>query len=384
MHEMTIEAQHIDAIFLDLDGVVTSTARVHAAAWKATFDAFLEARDGQAFEPFDEVQDYALYVDGRLRQDGVRTFLASRGISLPLGRAEDAPSFQTVWGLGNRKNGLFRELLSSRGVDVYDDARDFIKRLRSVGIICGLVSASRNCRLIVSKSGLAPLFDIIIDGNDAERLGLRGKPAPDMFLAAAKGMGIKPDRACVIEDAPAGIEAANAGGFRLAILVSRKGGEPDSRAGCATVRSLAEIDVEGLPSASESLDEIAARIQDKPHAVLLDYDGTLTPIVARPELAVLSERMRGVLSSLAEQCPTGIVTGRSLAEIRRLVGVDLSFIASHGMEQQIKGCAAEEHAPPGVAAKISQAADALQQKLGRIGGVIVERKPFSVAVHYRL
>lgn len=220
-----IAPERFDGVAFDLDGVVTKTALVHEAAWKQVFDGFLERRaeaDGHRFIPFSP-DDYRQYVDGRPRDDGIRTFLGARGIVLPEGSADDGPDRHTVQGLGRRKNAVFLEILERRGVEAYSDAVQLIGRLHEARIRTAIVTASRNCAAVLRAAGVADLFDVRIDGNDREALGLRGKPAPDTFLAAAQRLGSGPDRVVVIEDALAGVAAGRAGGFGLVIGVSRKG-----------------------------------------------------------------------------------------------------------------------------------------------------------------
>jgi HAD superfamily hydrolase (TIGR01509 family) len=216
-----------DAAVFDLDGVITFTARVHAAAWKELFDKYLhsrEARYGEPFHPFDADTDYRAFVDGRLRYDGERTFLATRGITLPGGEPSDTPDRETISGLGNRKDLLFLERLARTGVDVDPDAVHFIRDLRDAGVRVGVASSSRNTELILDRVGLTTLFDARVDGVVSDRLGLAGKPHPDIFLECLSLLGA-PDasRAMVAEDAITGVAAGKAGGFGLVLGVARGG-----------------------------------------------------------------------------------------------------------------------------------------------------------------
>jgi beta-phosphoglucomutase family hydrolase len=216
----------IAAILFDLDGVLTQTAKVHAAAWKRTFDAYLEeraARTGDAPRPLQLPEDYLAHIDGRLRTDGVRGFLASRGITLPEGSAADPPTAETVNGLGNRKNELVLELIRSQGVDVYETSVRFLEATRDAGLRRAVVSASKNCREVLVAAGIEELFEARVDGTVAADRGLRGKPAPDMFLAAAESLGVEPARAAGIEDAVSGVAAARAGEFGWVVGVDRGG-----------------------------------------------------------------------------------------------------------------------------------------------------------------
>ena len=216
----------IAACLFDLDGVLTRTARVHAAAWKEMFDGFLSNRScqtGEPFRPFEIATDYAEHVDGRLREDGVRAFLASRGISVPEGSADDPPTASTVRGLGTRKNDLVLELIGRGGVEVYEGSVRFVEAARDAGLRRAVVSASTNCRQVLAAAEIEGLFEVRIDGIVAEESHLRGKPAPDMFLAAADALGVAPANSAVFEDAVAGVEAGRAGAFGLVIGVDRVG-----------------------------------------------------------------------------------------------------------------------------------------------------------------
>lgn len=215
-----------DALLFDLDGVITRTATVHAAAWKGLFDDFLERwgrEHGQRLDPFDIATDYVRYVDGRRRYDGVDTFLRSRGIHLPYGDPSDSADALTVCGLGNRKNRYFVEQLARRGVEVFDDAVELIRVMRGAGKRIAVVSASENCASILQRAGLLDLFDARVTGVEAAAQRLAGKPAPDTFLRAAELLRVPPERAVVFEDAVSGVQAGRAGGFGLVVGVDRGG-----------------------------------------------------------------------------------------------------------------------------------------------------------------
>jgi beta-phosphoglucomutase family hydrolase len=216
--------EKITACLFDLDGVLTQTAKVHAAAWKQMFDAFLldhAEQTGKPFQPFDIATDYPRYVDGKLRLDGVRSFVASRGIDLPEGTPDDPPEAQTIAGLGRRKNRQFLNTLRSKGVEVYDGSRRFVAAVKDAGLRTAVVSASSNCQEVLAAGGIESLFEVRVDGLVARRDNLPGKPAPDMFLAAASELGIAPDRCAVFEDAIAGVAAGRAGAFGWVVGVDR-------------------------------------------------------------------------------------------------------------------------------------------------------------------
>jgi beta-phosphoglucomutase family hydrolase len=237
---------HVRACLFDLDGVLTRTAKVHAAAWKEMFDGYLReraARDGSTFVPFDAVGDYDAYVDGRPRADGVRTFLASRGMHLPEGAPGDGPDAETVNGLGTRKNNLVLRRIREDGVEPYAGSVAFVHAVRKAGLGRAVVSSSANCRDVLVAAGIEDLFDERIDGITARDRGLRGKPAPDTYLEAARDLGVEPGAAAVFEDALAGVEAGRAGRFGAVVGVDRVGQAEQLTAHGAdiVVRDLAEL-----------------------------------------------------------------------------------------------------------------------------------------------
>ncbi|HEX8518032.1 MAG TPA: beta-phosphoglucomutase family hydrolase [Pseudonocardia sp.] len=214
------------ACLFDLDGVLTDTASVHAAAWKQMFDDYLRARadrTGEPFRPFDVAADYAPYVDGRPRLDGTRGFLASRGITLPEGDASDGPDAETVNGLATKKNELVNDKIRTVGVEVYPGSVRYLHAVRDAGLTTAVVSSSANAELVLQVAGLADLIDHRVDGVVAKRRGLPGKPAPDTFLAAAADLGVAKEQAVVFEDALAGVASGRAGGFGFVVGVDRLG-----------------------------------------------------------------------------------------------------------------------------------------------------------------
>ena len=227
--EFPFDPDRFDAVLFDMDGVLTATAKVHAVAWKKMFDEYLKVHSGRTGEPFrafDVGPDYVHYVDGKLRNDGVQSFLRSRGIDLPWGDPDDSPEMETVCALGNRKNTLVGEAIESEGVEVFPGAVALVKRLRQIPVRTAVVSASRNCRTMLQAAGIEDLFEVRVDGVVAGELNLPGKPAPDTFLKAAELLGVPPARAVVVEDAVSGVQSGRAGGFGLVIGVDHKG-NPD-------------------------------------------------------------------------------------------------------------------------------------------------------------
>jgi beta-phosphoglucomutase family hydrolase len=216
----------IRACLFDLDGVLTRTAELHDRAWKHAFDELLRERSastGQPFVEFDPVRDYDLYVDGKPRDDGTRSFLASRGIQLPEGAEGDPPSARTVHGLGERKNELLLSILHREGVHVFPGSLRYLKSVRRHGLRTAVVTSSKNCGEVLAAAGIGDLFDARVDGRAAEERHLRGKPAPDTYLAAARALSVEPSLAAVFEDALSGVEAGRAGGFGLVVGVDRAG-----------------------------------------------------------------------------------------------------------------------------------------------------------------
>lgn len=245
----TFGRSRFDAVLFDLDGVITQTTKVHALAWKAMFDGFLTSwtqRTGQPQAAFDIVADYARHVDGLPRNEGVARFLASRGIVLPHGGDDDPADAATVVALGKRKNALLLDMIRGHGVDVYPSTVSLIRELRRRHFRIAVVSSSANCREILVSAGLLDLFDARVDGLDLAQGGLRGKPAPDAFLEAARRLGTDRSRAVVVEDAVSGVEAGHAGRFGAVIGVDRLGQAAALAQAGATVvvRDLSEVAVE--------------------------------------------------------------------------------------------------------------------------------------------
>jgi alpha,alpha-trehalase len=226
MPPASITKTRFDAVLFDLDGVVTETAKVHASCWKKMFDDFLSEyarKTSQLFIPFDIVSDYNRYVDGKLRQEGVRSFLKSRRIQLPFG-GHDAPSGEaTIWGLGNRKDDMFMAVLREKGVDILEDGMALVRHVRAEGLNTAVVSSSKNCQAVLKAADIEKYFDVRVDGLTVEKLQIRGKPAPDPFLKAAELLGVSPDRSVVVEDAISGVQAGRRGNFGLVVGVARKG-----------------------------------------------------------------------------------------------------------------------------------------------------------------
>jgi beta-phosphoglucomutase family hydrolase len=234
----TIRRERFDAVLFDLDGVLTDTASVHAACWKKMFDAFLQKHAEEKnipFQPFDVGEDYRRYVDGKLRYDGVKSFLDARGIGLHFGDVDEPPGFESIAALGNLKDRMVQDVLETEGVRVYGDSVVFLRRLREAGFKTAVVSASRNAGPVLQVAGIADLFDARIDGVVADSRHLAGKPAPDTFLEAARQLGCEPMRAVVVEDAVSGVRAGREGRFGLVVAVARAGNRDILKEGGADV-----------------------------------------------------------------------------------------------------------------------------------------------------
>jgi trehalose 6-phosphate phosphatase len=414
-----------DAIIFDMDGVITKTALVHAHAWKKTFDEYLNKhaeRTGGQFREFTHNKDYLPYVDGKPRYEGVKSFLASRGISLPYGEKSDPPDRETVCGLGNRKNHLFRETLEEDGVERYEPMVKFIEEVKSHGVKIGVASSSKNCELILGKAGLLDIFESRVDGVVSEQLGLEGKPEPDIFIEAAKRLGAEPVKTIVLEDAVSGVSAGRNGGFGLVLGVARENNVDELLAGGADIvmQDLSIMKIGWLqkwflkephhifsewseisePSSTQLWElredipiflnpcylRTGREVFDKNRTIFfLDYDGTLTPIVDRPQDAVVSPEMKKTVERLAQKCRVCIVSGRYREDVQGLLGIkDLLYAGSHGFDIKGRGVMmihpGAEKALPDVELCIQK----LETSLAGIEGLLIEKKKFSVAVHYRL
>jgi beta-phosphoglucomutase family hydrolase len=235
-----------DAVLFDLDGVLTSTAKIHAACWKSMFDDFLKkhaGRNRQSFIPFDIESDYRSYVDGKPRYEGVHSFLESRNISLPYGSPADDPTIESICGLGNRKDELVKQAIAAGEVEAYPGSVALVRKLRERRMLMAVVSSSNNCAEVLEAAGLAAFFAARVDGIVASERGLHGKPTPDTYLYAAHTLDVPPERAVVVEDALAGVEAGRAGGFGLVVGVDRGGvgGELRRRGADLVVVDLSEL-----------------------------------------------------------------------------------------------------------------------------------------------
>ena len=389
-----VDPRYHDAVIFDLDGVVTDTAAIHAAAWKAMFDDYLARRQtavGEDHAAFTD-EDYRTFVDGKPRLDGVADFLKSRGISLPWGDEHDDGE-ATVCGLGNRKQQLFIDLLAD-GVPVFQSTVEFVRELQAAEIGTAVFSSSRNCARILSAAGLSELFPVRVDGQLAQELRLPGKPNPAIMLETASRLAVRPDRCVVVEDAIAGVMAGRDGGFGLVIGVDRTGHADELlRSGAdyvvsdlvaVTVRSGYQR-ISAMTDALDAYSEIAPLVATRRPVVLLDFDGTLSEIVNDPDAATLIPNAYEILESLSTRCAVAVVSGRGLDDITARVGVPgIWYAGSHGFELvSPDGAHHQNDAGAEAVAILQNAATDLASRLADIDGVLVEDKRFSVAIHYR-
>ncbi len=403
---MTV-APHLKAAIFDLDGVITDTARLHARAWKELIDDYLERlgeRSGEAQAPFDIEGDYRRYVDGKPRAEGLRSFFEGRGVEVPAGLADDPPDRETIAGLAARKDGIFQEVLTEEGVDLFQGTVDLVRNLRARGVRTAVASSSRNCAAILAKAGIADLFEARVDGETLRETGLTGKPDSDMFVEAARRVGAEPAASAVFEDAVSGIEAGRRGRFGLVVGVAENevGRQALKEAGADLTVKVAEIGALSAdllerwfaesehrrPSALRVWPDLRKEMEGRKPAVFLDYDGTLSPLVDQPDQATLSPQMRAVVRRVADRFPTTIVSGRGRDDVARLVGLEnVNYAGSHGFDisgPEGDGGAIRHQVAEEVVPVIEQVSDALQRELEEVPGAIVEPKRYTVAVHYRM
>ncbi len=386
----------IDALIFDLDGVVTKTQKLHKEAWKEMFDAFLKDKEGQA--PMSD-EDYKVYVDGKPRYQGVKSFLDSRDISLPFGNTDDPPEKETACGLGNRKNKIFHRLVEQGGVEVYPGAVEKIKTWRKKGLKTAIVSSSKNCKKIIEHAGIAHLFDARVDGAVSEERGLNGKPDPDIFVEAAKDLGVSPENAVVFEDAISGVQAGQRGYFGLVVGLNRfENAEALKENGADLIIDNFEDfelfdnpEVQAFFSTNVPLifsgeTDLFDRLKEKKPVFFLDYDGTLTPIVSRPEDAVISDEMRNILKRLAEIFTVAVVTGRDKEDVENMVRLDnLIYAGSHGfIITGPDGLYKEHEKSEEIVKDLDEIEKDIESELeGKTEGVQLDRKRYAIGLHYR-
>ncbi len=388
----------VEALVFDLDGVLTRTRETHRRAWKELFSWYFEQQGQSGERPLSD-GDYDRFIDGRPRCEGVRCFLESRQISLPYGHEDDAPGTGSICALGNKKNELFHRVLEEKGVRVYQDAVDRLKDWRRRGLKTAVVSSSRNCQRVMEVAGIDHLFDVRVDGLVAADLGLKGKPNPDIFTEAVRRLGVSPLNAVVFEDAISGVRAGQNGFFALVVGVARFGNKEGllKQGADICIPAFDGFDLwdpalqqewfalQGEPLFPEN-EDFWKRFNNGRPVVFLDYDGTLTPIVSRPEDAILTDSMRDSLKELARHFTVAVVTGRDKEDVERLVGLDgLIYAGSHGYIISGPDGLEMEHEQgrrliPGLNAMEDKLRKTLKEKTH---GVQIDRKRYAIGLHFR-
>jgi alpha,alpha-trehalase len=375
--------EDFEAAIFDLDGVLADTANLHFEAWKQMFDEYLKERFGPGFAPFSK-SEYLSWVDGKPREEGIRSFLKSRGIELPEKAQREERS---VASLARRKNEAYRSYLREGQLRAFPDAIEFVEACREYGLKTAVVSSSKNCQAVLEEVGIKDLFDVRLDGMDLECGKLHDKPAPDLYVEAASRSGASPLQVVVFEDAVSGIKAARAGELGAVIGVARErdGAELASAGADLVINNFKQLGFDHTVSALRAMTCILSKLRGTEPALFLDYDGTLTPIVERPEDAYLSESMRQSLERIAKYCPVAVMSGRDLVDVRDRVGIEgLYYGGSHGFEvslpegDKVTLGRGDEFLP-----SLDRAERMLDEELASVGGSQLERKRYSLAIHYR-
>lgn len=401
-HKKSQKQHRIEALVFDLDGVITQTRTLHKKAWEKLFDDFFQKNpdnlNTQRTGGMSE-RDYATYIDGKPRYEGIKSFLSSRKISIPEGNQDDPPDASTIYGLGNKKNQLFQKLLKEEGAEVYEDAVAKIKIWRKHGIKTAIVSSSKNCRLILEQTGLDELFDVRVDGSVADQRGLKGKPDPDIFAEAVKDLGVSPEKSIVFEDAVSGVQAGQAGFFGLVVGVSRfdNAGELKDNGADICIDNFDGFEIlnnkeinryfnASKPMVFSQESDVFEKLKNKTPAFFLDYDGTLTPIVQRPEDARISDSMRNTLLRLSERYTVAVVTGRDHNDVKQFIRLDnIIYSGSHGyITTGPDGMHMEHEQSEKIITKLDKIETELHKVLDdKTEGVQIDRKRYAIAVHYR-
>lgn len=390
----------LEAAIFDLDGVVTKTARIHMKAWRQMFNDMLSKRDDvTGAKKKMTTADYRKYLDGKPRYQGAESFLLSRNIKLPFGKPDDDPAKETVCGLGNKKNMIYRSLLKKESIEVFQDTVSQIKLWRSHGLKTAIVSSSKNCELILEKTGLTDLFDVRVDGIVAEEHNLKGKPSPDIFLEAAKELDVSPSKAAVFEDAISGVRAAEKGKFAFVVGISKDDNYSQllEHGGDMVISDFHELNLydnpnietyftQEIPNVFSEKSSLTVILEKKTPVIFLDYDGTLTPIVKHPNDALLSHEMRQTIDNLSEYYKIAIISGRDMDEIKGMIQLDnIIYAGSHGYRISGPGGLSMEYkAAVKLLPDLVKIKQYLVKKLEKkIKGIQIEGKRYAVAVHYR-
>ncbi len=394
---MNMEVNKMKAMILDMDGVVTQTARIHRKAWKQMFNSFLESLPDKYDKVTDE--DYKKYIDGKPRYDGVKSLLESKNIHLPFGSVNDTVDKITICGLGNKKNDIFLDLVTKKGVETYNDTIKKIKFWRSHGLKTAVVSSSKNCREIIHRANIEDLFDTLVDGRISEKLGLKGKPEPDIFIEATKSLEVKPESCVLFEDAISGVQAGCKGNFALVVGVCREGVKSTYYENGAdiVIENFEQIDLinnsilapyfePSVPLLYSHKTEVENILRNRTPVFFLDFDGTLSPIVGHPEDAVLPKEIRYNLKECAARFKVAIVSGRDMDDLKEKVDINnLIFAGSHGFRISGPSGLYMEHPK---SKEILPVMDKIEKGLydddfDKIGGIQIDRKRYAIGIHYR-
>ncbi len=394
MNKMKIKPE---AVVLDMDGVITQTAKVHKTAWKKMFNHFLQERSAN-YNPMND-NDYVQFIDGMPRYEGVKSFLQSRNIDLPFGNPNDSPGNQTICGLGNRKNEFFVSQVKENGVETYTNAIEKIKYWRSKGLKTAVVTSSKNCKMVLDAAGITQLFDVRVDGNTAQERGLKGKPNPDIFLEAAKELGKSPGLCVLFEDAIAGVQSGSNGNFALVVGVNRGNNRKMliENGADIIIDNFDELDLFGDEELQHYFDKsvplilpenakITQQVKNRKPVLFLDYDGTLTPIVNRPEDAIISEEMKDALRQCADKFTVAAVSGRDMDDLKNRIGLDnLVYAGSHGFRiSGPNGLYREHEKSVEILPQLDKIEKKLQKEFSEIDkGIQIDRKRYAIGVHYR-
>lgn len=364
------------AIILDLDGVIADTRHLHFNSWVKTFDDFFSENK---LNKQLSVEDYQSYLDGKPREEGISSYLNALGVKIDESMLEN---------LSKKKNNTYKVLLNKMGPRVFKDSLQAIDLWRRMGIPLAVISSSKNCKFILNEGRIDNKFNVCIDGEEGQHLKLRGKPQPDYFLEASRRLGVAPEDCAIVEDSLAGMVAGKKGHFRSVIGISRPGQTPRKklyREGAdAVVSSLLEIGV--VPHALENNKDLLEHIGMRDIVLFIDYDGTLSEIVARPEDALINESVRNRLRDFSRSFPVVVVSGRDRNDVKSRLGIDHIFYAGcHGLDISGPGCFhyEVEDAVKGIPV-LHEAILALTNSLAGIEGVIIEKKRFTAAIHYRM
>jgi trehalose 6-phosphate phosphatase len=391
--------QEIKAAIFDLDGVITETATLHARAWKQMFDAYNKRRkeDGKnTYTEFSIEEDYPVYLDGKPRYKGVKSFLESRQLDLPYGDPDDEPGKETICGLGNLKNDYFHKILDEEGVHIIEKNVFKLKEWRNKGLKTAIISSSKNCKQILKAAGIEHLFDVRVDGVISKERNLKGKPDPDIFVEAARELNVKPEESIIIEDALSGVEAGRRGNFKIVIGISGDNYKEQmlKRGADVVVRDLGEYDLfnnekatknSRLPWVMDHLELFVKNSTEYNTLLCIDYDGTLTPIVEDFTKAFLKEEMRSTLKEVAKILPVAIVSGRDTKFIKKQVNLnELFYAGSHGFEIEGPGdFYYEVEESQEILPVLDKAEERLYERFKNHPSVEIERKKYAIAIHYR-